>query len=91
MFVKSVSFLPASVKSMNPIQKFPHITESFACARKMLAIIFLFPTIFLISSGTCSAPKLSKQTISFLLQNKAIPCVPRSAYSSSLLRMPHLL
>ena len=82
MFVKSVSFLPASVKSMNPIQKFPHITESFACARKMLAIIFLFPTIFLISSGTCSTPKLSKQTISLLLQNKAIQCVPTSAYSS---------
>ena len=82
MFVKSVNFLPASVKSMNPIQKFPHITESFACARKMLAIIFLFPTIFLISSGTCSTPKLSKQTISLLLQNKEIQCVPTSAYSS---------
>ena len=60
MFVKSVNFLPASIKSMNPMQKYPHITESFACTRKMLAIMFLFPRIFLISLGTCSTPKLSK-------------------------------
>ena len=46
MFVKSVNFLPASIKSMNPMQKYPHITESFACTRKMLAIMFLFPRIF---------------------------------------------
>ena len=60
MFVKSVSVLPASTKSMNPIQRYPHITELFACTWKMLAIMFLLPTIFLISSGTCSTPKLSK-------------------------------
>ena len=58
--VKSVSFLPASIKSLNPIQKYPHITELFACTRKMLTIMFLFPTNSLISSGTCSTPKLSK-------------------------------
>ena len=52
---------------MNPIQKHPNITELFACNRKMLAIMFLFPTNSLISS--------------VLLQNKAIQCVPRSAYS----------
>ena len=44
MFVKSVSFLAASIKSINPMQKYPHIIESFACTRKMLAFIFLFPT-----------------------------------------------
>ena len=44
MFIKSVSFLPASIKSMNPMQKYPHIIELFACTRKMLAITFLFPT-----------------------------------------------
>ena len=73
------------------MEKYPYITEFFGCTRKMFAFMFLLPQNSLISSGTCSAPKLSKQTISFLLQNKAIPCVPRSAYSSSLLRMPHLL
>ena len=60
MLVKSVNFLPASIKSMNPIQKYPYITECFACTRKIFDIMFLFPTNSLISSGTCSTPKLSK-------------------------------
>ena len=60
MFVKSVTFLPASIKSMNPMQKQPHITETFSYTRKMLAFMFLFPTNSLISSGTCSTPKISK-------------------------------
>ena len=60
MFIKSVSFLPASIKSMNPMQKYPHIIELFACTRKMLAIMFLFLKNSLMSSGTCSTPKLSK-------------------------------
>ena len=42
-FVKSVNFLPANVKSINPMQKYPHITESFAYTRKMLAFMILFP------------------------------------------------
>ena len=67
------------------MQNYPHITESFACTQKMLVFIFLFPIIFLIFSGICSTPKLSKQTISFLLQNKAIQCVPTSANSSRLI------
>ena len=60
MIVKSINFLPASIKSMNPLEKYPHITELLACTRKMLAIMFLFPTNSFISSGTCSTPKLSK-------------------------------
>ena len=60
MLVKLVNFLPASIKSTNPVQKYPHITELFACTQKILAIMFLFPTDSLISSGTCSTPKLSK-------------------------------
>ena len=81
MLVKALSFLPATIKSMNPMQKYQHIIESFVCTGKMLAIMFLFPANSLISSGTCSTSKLSKQTISLLLQNKAIECVPTSAYS----------
>ena len=54
MLVKSVSFLPASIKSINPMQKYPHITELFACTQKIVTIIPL------ISSGTCPTPKLSK-------------------------------
>ena len=45
---------------MNPMQKYPHITELFDCTQKMFAFIFLFPTNSLISLGTCSTPKLSK-------------------------------
>ena len=49
MFIKSVSFLPASIKSMNSMQKYPHIIESFACTQKILAFMFLFPINSLIS------------------------------------------
>ena len=60
MRVKSVSFLPVSIKSMNSMQKYPHITELFACTRKILAIMFLYLINYLISSGTCPTPKLWK-------------------------------
>ena len=60
MLVKSANVLPASKKSMDPVQKQPHITEVFACTQKMLAIMSLFLANFLVSSGTCSTPKLSK-------------------------------
>ena len=60
ILVKPVSFLPVNIKSRNPMQKHPHITELFACTRKKLAIMFLFPINYLISSGTCLTPKLSK-------------------------------
>ena len=65
---------------MTPLQKYPHITELFACTRKRLAFIFSFLINYFISSGTCSTPKLSKYTISLLLQNKAIQCVLTCAY-----------
>ena len=58
MFVKSVSFLPATIKLINPMPKYPHIIELFACIRQMLAFMFLFPINSLISSGTYSTPKL---------------------------------
>ena len=60
MFVKSVSFLPTSIKSINPMQKYLYITESSACTRKMFTSMFLFPINSSISIGTCSMPKLSK-------------------------------
>ena len=84
MLIKSVSFLPASIKSMNPMQKYPHIIELLACTREILAFMFLFPINFDFL-GTCLTPKLSKHTISFLLQNKATQCVPTSVYLSRLI------
>ena len=58
--VKSVNFLPANIKSINPIQRYPHIIESFSCTRKMFAFMFLIPMNSLIPLGTCSTRKLSK-------------------------------
>ena len=59
-----VNFLHANIKSINPMQKYPHIIELFSCIRKMLASTFLFlgnsSINSLISSGICSTPKLSK-------------------------------
>ena len=60
MLVKLVSFWPVSIKSTNPMRNYPHIIESFTYTRKILAIMFLFPKISLISSRTWSTPKPSK-------------------------------
>ena len=35
--VKSVKVLPTSIKSINRIQKYPHIIESYACILKIFA------------------------------------------------------
>ena len=35
--VKSAKVLPASIKLINPIQKYPHITESFGYILKIFA------------------------------------------------------
>ena len=67
------------------MQKYPQVTEWFASTRKMLAIMFLLRINFLISLGISSTPKLSKYAILFLFQNKAIQCVPTSAYLSRFL------
>ena len=48
----------ASIKSINPIQKYPQITESYGCIVKMsVTIIDLSINIFF---GICSTPKLLK-------------------------------
>ena len=59
-FVNSVKVFPLNIKSINPIQKYPHITESYACILKMFAVMFLFLANSLISFGMCSYSKESK-------------------------------
>ena len=49
-FVYSVKVFPASIKSINPIQKYPHIIESYACILKIF-VMFLILTNALISFG----------------------------------------
>ena len=38
-FVNSVKVFPASIKSIKPIQKYPHIIESYACILKIFIVI----------------------------------------------------
>ena len=40
-FVWSVKVFPASIKSINPIQKYPHIIESYACILKICFYVFI--------------------------------------------------
>ena len=47
-----------NTKSINPIHKYPHIIESYACILQIFVLIFLFPMNFQISFGICSTPKV---------------------------------
>ena len=60
LFVNSVKVFPLNIKSINPIQKNTHITESFASTQKRLTFMFLFLTNALISFGMWFTLKLSK-------------------------------
>ena len=59
-FVYSVKVFPLNIKSINPIQKYPHITESYACILEMFVLMFLLLINVLISFGIRSTPKESK-------------------------------
>ena len=56
-FAYSVKLFPLNIKSINPMQKYPHITQSYACILKMFVLMFLFQ---IISLGICSTLKESK-------------------------------
>ena len=43
----SNKLLPYNIKSINSIQKFPHMIESYACTLKIFVVIFLLPINFL--------------------------------------------
>ena len=58
--VKSVKVFLANIKSINPIQKYLHIIESYAYILKTFVFMFLLPIDFKIYFGICSTPKLSK-------------------------------
>ena len=59
-FVLLVKVFFASIKSINPIQKHPHITESYVCIQKIFVFMFLLLINVLISFGIYSTPKESK-------------------------------
>ena len=56
----SVRVLPASIKSINPVQKYPHITDLYACILKIFIMTMDLSIKILISFGICSTTKLSK-------------------------------
>ena len=60
-FVNSVKVFLASMKSIKPIQKYPHIIESYPRILKIFVVIDKEQSInALIYFGTCSTPKESK-------------------------------
>ena len=60
-FVISVNHFPLSIKLIKPLQKYPHITKSYACILKMFVVMDKErPVNALISLGICSTPKESK-------------------------------
>ena len=58
-FVKSVRLLPLNIKSINPMQKYLYIINSWACILKIV-VIFLLPINVLIFAERSSTPKLPK-------------------------------
>ena len=41
-FVYSVKVFSLNIKSVNPMQKYPYITETYACISKMFISMFFF-------------------------------------------------
>ena len=81
-FVNSVKVFPANIKSIKPIQKYPHIIESYACILKIFVLMFLLLMNALISLGICSTPKELKQVTLLFYTYNATQWVLMSEYSS---------
>ena len=45
-FVYSVKVFPLNIKSINPMQKYPYVTESYACILKFCFNVFIFNKCF---------------------------------------------
>ena len=70
-FVYSIKVFPLNIKLINPMQKYPHITEFYACTLKMFVLTFLCLMNALIFFGIYSTPKKSKQVTLLLFTCKA--------------------
>ena len=53
----SNQLLPSNMKSINPMQKYQDVVESYACILYIFVIILLFPINFPISLRIVSTPK----------------------------------
>ena len=52
--------MPLNIKSIKPIEKYPHITESYACILTIFVTTIDLSINVLISFEKCETPKLSK-------------------------------
>ena len=74
--------LPLSIKTINIVQTYPHINESFSCILKIFVMIFLFPMNFFNYLGIYSTPNLSKYVVLLSFTYKANQGVASVTYSS---------
>ena len=73
------------------MQKYLHITESYACTLKMFVLMFLFLINALISLGLCSTPKESKQEHYYYSHAKQPYEFQYQNTHQDMLHMPHPL
>ena len=76
---------------MNPVQKYSHITEQFACTQKMFDFMFLFPIKSLISSVTYSHQNYRNKHFPFCYKIKQSNMFQRLHIHQGLLHKPHFL
>ena len=91
MFVKSVSFLPAGIKSVNPMQKYPHITELFACTQKILLLCFYSQQILKFLQEHVQHQNYRNKQFHFCYKIKQSNMCLHPHIHQGLLCMPHLL
>ena len=78
--------MPASIKSINPVQEYPILIESYAYVLKLFTTTIDLSIIILISFGISSPPKLWKQLTLFNAY-KAIQWFRISEYSSRFIEL----
>ena len=76
---------------MDPMQKYPHITELFVCTQKMLTFMFLFRTNSLISSEHVQHQNYRNKQFHFCYKIKQSNVCLHLHIHQGLLRMSHTL
>ena len=96
--VKSVKVLLASIESINPIRKCPHITQSYACVLKIFVrpidlsinlFIYLSIDLFIFIFWNMLNSKISKYVTLLFNAYKGIQWVSNQDTHQDLLHMPH--
>ena len=78
-FVNSVKVFSLNIKLMKPIQKHPHVIESYAFILKIFVSMDKeWPINAVIYFGICPTPKLLKEVTLLLFAYKATQWVPIS-------------